>query len=851
MADNSLEVKITADVTSLQAKSAVAKAELTELNSSVKNLASQFVGASDEMKASLAPQLDAAAKKAAATKAELAALNAEMRRPPEQELGFFASLGERMEGATAQVEGLTEKFQGFSKLSAAVSEFVLAGLALEKVADAFKEVGELGEQLNQLSMKTGISVSALSGLRVVAIQSGTDMDTLSAGIARLATSMQTAVATPTSTAAAAFREMGVSVTNAAGQLRPMQDVLGEVSKKLADYQDGTAKAALVGDLFGQRAGQTLIPVLNELGEQGFQQATEKAQQLGVAMNQTSAEADEQFNASIKTSGLAMEGFRDTVVQAVIPGLTVLEQAFTSNAQGSSVLNAAEVTLADTFKGIIEVFTAVVTSISEITDGAVLLGQELGNVATIAVAVGEALSGNFGTAERMMKIASTSMVTDWNEAFSKMEASEKTFQDTHAALWDGYQPPKPGVEESGEADKPKEVAPTIDQAALNAGKVTKKKKTADQETQIEQEAASAQKQIQQSTYDSQVSQWDAEVAQGKMSKAQEIQAEIAAQQQMYEVQLAEAQKEAELTSLTPVQKAKALDEIEVMQAQHNAQMERLNTQLIDQQVQDAKKLADEQKQAAAKTQQAWQQAFQPISQAFDASINGILQGTETLKQAEAKAAQSITLSFIDAEAKKLTAYIASEPQILARGIATQMGLTTATEAGETARMSAKVTGDAQGRSLSLASGVAQINNDAMKAAAGAFSAVAGIPYIGPVLAPAAAAAAYTAVMGFEVLSAEGGMSIPAGINPLTQLHEKEMVLPASIAQPLLGMVSQGNASAGSGGDTYHLNFNNSVTSGSAGGGVSVDQVFAAMNAGVRSGLHSSGKYPALARAFRRG
>lgn len=855
MADKSLNVSVTANVTSLQAQSAVAKAELTSLNATVRSLATQFASASDEMKGSLAPQLEAAAAKATAMKAELAALNNEMRKPPEDEVGLFGRLAEGMESATSRVEGLTDKMQGFSRLTAAVSEFVLAGLAIEKVADAFKETAEMGEKLNQLSQKTGIAVTALSGLRVVSVETGTDFETVETALAKLGNTMQEATETPTSKAAAAFRAMGISVTDAAGQLRPMQDVLQEVSEKIAEYQDGTAKAALVSDVFGARAGDTLIPMLNELGEKGFQGASERAKELGVSMDGTSSKADEEFNAAMHDSSLMLEGVRDTITQAAIPALTVLEQAFTSGAQGSSTLNAAELVLADTFKGGIEVFTAVATALSEISDAALLVGQELGEVATISVAAGEAMAGNFGKAEALVGAATKGMADDWNNAIARMKTSEQTFADTHNALWHGVSETSSDAmnglgDHQGGEDKPQ--APTIDKAALDAGKSSDdSKKQASEQTQIAQDAANAQKQIQESQYQQQVSLWDAAVTQGKMSKAQEIQDEIDAQQKMYEVQLAEAEKEAQLTSLTPVQKAKALNDIEVMQAQHNAQMARMSTELLQQQKNDADKAAEQQKQAAEKTQQAWERAFQPITQAFDSSINGVLQGTETLQQAEAKAAQSITLAFIDAEAKKLMAAVASNAQILARHMATEMGMTAATEAGETARLASKTAGDAQGKAVSLSSGIAQINNDAMKAAAGAYASTAEIPLVGPVLAPAAAAAAYTAVMGFEVLSAEGGTVIPSGVNPLIQAHEKEMVLPANIAQPLLGMVSGGADFGSGGGDSYHFHNENNLTQKGGKSGVSVDDVFSAMNEGVRSGLHASSKYPALARAFRRG
>jgi hypothetical protein len=45
------------------------------------------------------------------------------------------------------------------------------------------------------------------------------------------------------------------------------------------------------------------------------------------------------------------------------------------------------------------------------------------------------------------------------------------------------------------------------------------------------------------------------------------------------------------------------------------------------------------------------------------------------------------------------------------------------------------------------------------------------------------------MGFSrLISARGGADIGSGVNPMAQLHEEEMVLPAHIANPLRSMLS---------------------------------------------------------------
>ena len=80
--------------------------------------------------------------------------------------------------------------------------------------------------------------------------------------------------------------------------------------------------------------------------------------------------------------------------------------------------------------------------------------------------------------------------------------------------------------------------------------------------------------------------------------------------------------------------------------------------------------------------------------------------------------------------------------------------------------------------------------AKTAAAGAWKAVVGIPIIGPILAPIAAATAFAGVMAF---SAEGGYDVPSGGygidgrgGQIGVVHPEEMVLPASLANGFRSM-----------------------------------------------------------------
>jgi hypothetical protein len=585
-------------------------------------------------------------------------------------------------------------------------------------------------------------------------------------------------------------------------------------------------------MLGAKFGSALIPIMNEVGDK-FADLEAKAQALGLTMSTETVDASEKFIQSQKDAGAAAIGLRTEIVGGSLPAFAALEQEFVISAQSGGVLSDAAQVLDVSLRVVIEAALLTVTAITDIADAATFVGNVFGDVALAADGLAWALEGKFALANAAVKVATTDIGNSWSNMLTKMDEQGKLFASTSAQLLGKVAAPEVteakiqapslsgGVslgDRQGVAgqDNSNLGGNTYDYSAGGAGDggASKAQAAQDQITQIAQAAAEARKQISASEYQVKVSTWDAEVSTGQMTKVQEVQAEISAQNQMYQVELSTAQKEAALDTAGTAAKAKALDDITVLTASHNAEIASLNSQLVSQQVDDAKKLQEQQEAAAEATQQAWQRAFQPIAQAFDTSINGVLQGTQTLQQAEVKAAESIALAYIDAEAKKLTAFVASEAMILARGVATEVGLTTATVAGNTARMAAKTSADAAGRAEDIALGTAQINGNAMKAASGAYAAVAGIPYVGPVLAPIAATTAYAAVMAYDVLSAAGGLAIGPGENPLVQLHENETVLPAHIAQPLQSWLSN-SSTDNSSQSNVNLNLNQHIHGGGAG------------------------------------
>jgi hypothetical protein len=97
-------------------------------------------------------------------------------------------------------------------------------------------------------------------------------------------------------------------------------------------------------------------------------------------------------------------------------------------------------------------------------------------------------------------------------------------------------------------------------------------------------------------------------------------------------------------------------------------------------------------------------------------------------------------------------------------------------------------------LGRTTAIGQISANAAQAGSAAVAATAAIPIVGPELAPAAGAAAFAEAMGYQgLMVARAGYDVPAGLNPITQLHSREVVLPEKLGDVIRGMASRGTTS----------------------------------------------------------
>lgn len=180
------------------------------------------------------------------------------------------------------------------------------------------------------------------------------------------------------------------------------------------------------------------------------------------------------------------------------------------------------------------------------------------------------------------------------------------------------------------------------------------------------------------------------------------------------------------------------------------------------------------------------AMRPIEHSFGRAISSMVLGTTSLQQAVARVTRTVIGDFVEAGVRMLSSWVASE-----------LGMTAASEAGAAARSAAQGEGLASGLAMMALNAIKAIFNDSAQTFAGVFAFLA--PLLGPAAAgPAGAAAATVSAAAGSIASAAGGWVVPS--DQLAFVHRSEMILPADLSQGLQGMIAGG----GGGGNPVVVN-----------------------------------------------
>jgi hypothetical protein len=220
-------------------------------------------------------------------------------------------------------KGLKDAQAGLGKFGKAATigfAAVVAGAAAATAALApmIKASIDHADALAKAAQKAGTTVEALSRLEYAAKLSDVSLEGLTGGLQKLAKTMADALVTPTSSAATAFKALGIELKNTDGTLRNSDAVFADIADRFSRLEDGSTKTALAMQMFG-KSGAEMIPLLNS-GRQGLKDMADEADRLGATISTKTAKAAERFNDTWTTINVTMQGVVNKIMEAVLPSL---------------------------------------------------------------------------------------------------------------------------------------------------------------------------------------------------------------------------------------------------------------------------------------------------------------------------------------------------------------------------------------------------------------------------------------------------------------------------------------------------------------------------------------------------
>lgn len=196
---------------------------------------------------------------------------------------------------------------------AAVAAAAAAGAAT--IYGIASSVAEFGDETIKTAQRIGLTAESLQQLDFALQISGTSMQQQRASFVRLARTANDA-SQGIAEYADIYDTLGVSVTDANGDLKGSEELILDLSDSFAAMPDGIEKTALAAELFG-RKGTEMLQFLNA-GSDGIRELMNEATELGGVLSTEAAQDSEVLNDTLHRLKTSVNGLRLSLGAELIP-----------------------------------------------------------------------------------------------------------------------------------------------------------------------------------------------------------------------------------------------------------------------------------------------------------------------------------------------------------------------------------------------------------------------------------------------------------------------------------------------------------------------------------------------------
>ena len=703
-----------------------------------------------------------------------------------------AGLSRAVSGVRSSVGAISSSLQAldvavksvFAPL-AALGALLAAGNGLRQAVDATVEYTtravDLGRQLGITATEAGVLDTALGDVYVTA----ESFSALSGQLLRQLRANEQG-----------FAALGVQTRNANGEYLSVTQIFTNATTALNGLREGTDRNIAAQTLFGRGAGE--LGNALRLNNVVLDEARRKQESLGLLLSGPQLAAVQRYRAALNDVGDVVQGVANRVGQQLLPALTQLGEFVARigpalvdlTGRGFAVLGEAIGIVTDIIGGLVTI----------VRNGmAVALGSDLpaaGNLARGALngllvvlqliragigllinVIGAFVNITLAELRQWAEIAAAALRLDFNGVAAAYTAGTTRIEKIIA---DSRQRIAASASQFGEIGQP-EVRPSggtapaapptggrsfgglgagsagLDLPPVNVPKIEPLELIAPEAISRLQDSADLLEELRAASIAGSLASVDAQ----SQAAEQRYQLGILSKQQLLAL---DQQYEAERLAIQQSALQSRLALLESDPSSSPAAAAAVRGQLQQLELDHQATLTEIQNQAQLERTEIARNAVDQVSELIGSSISRLV----TLQASFAETVRALWTGLLGTITQALT-------QLIAKYIAQRLAALLFERATKTV------------------SAAGQITANAGVAASGAYAATALIPYVGPYLAPAAAATAFAGAISFLPLaSAARGFDIPAGINPVTQLHQREMVLPAAQADVIRDLADGGGA-----------------------------------------------------------
>lgn len=233
--------------------------------------------------------------------------------------GEAGTAGEAAGGKFGSAFGTAAKV-GLAAVGALAGAITSAGSAL---VNGSAEVAAYGDNIDKMSQKMGLSISAYQEWDAILQHSGTSIDSMQGAMKTLAVAVENG--------SEAFTQLGLSQDAIAGMSQ--EELFGATITALQNVESETERTYLATKLLG-RGGVELGALLNTSAED-TEAMRQRVHELGGVMSDEAVKAAAAYQDSLQDMQTAFGGLKNSLLSEFLPGITGVMDGLTSIFSGDS------------------------------------------------------------------------------------------------------------------------------------------------------------------------------------------------------------------------------------------------------------------------------------------------------------------------------------------------------------------------------------------------------------------------------------------------------------------------------------------------------------------------------------